>query len=197
MAKKIAVCLSFDFDAISLWLGGFHARSLSATSRGEFGRVGAQRLLAMLREWKIRSTWFVPGHSAETYPEIARQIAVDGHEIGNHGYFHSHPKSPEDEERILVRGNEVLQRVTGKRAIGFRSPGAGLSANMVSLLLKHGFLYDSSLMGDDYTPHYMRVGDRAPEDAAYEFGKPVDLRKKRNADGNRIPFNRHRHSDLL
>jgi peptidoglycan/xylan/chitin deacetylase (PgdA/CDA1 family) len=175
MAKKIAVCLSFDFDAISLWLGGFHARSLSATSRGEFGRVGAQRLLAMLREWKIRSTWFVPGHSAETYPEIARQIAVDGHEIGNHGYFHSHPKSPEDEERILVRGNEVLQRVTGKRAIGFRSPGAGLSANMVSLLLKHGFLYDSSLMGDDYTPHYMRVGDRAPEDAAYEFGKPVDV----------------------
>jgi peptidoglycan/xylan/chitin deacetylase (PgdA/CDA1 family) len=175
MAKKIAVCLSFDFDAISLWLGGFHARSLSATSRGEFGRVGGQRLLAMLREWKIRSTWFVPGHSAETYPEIARQIAVDGHEIGNHGYFHSHPKSPEDEERILVRGNEVLQRVTGKRAIGFRSPGAGLSANMVSLLLKHGFLYDSSLMGDDYTPHYMRVGDRAPEDAAYEFGKPVDV----------------------
>ena len=63
--KKISVCLTFDFDAISLWLGGFGARSLSAISRGEFGRVGAERLIAMLREWRIRSTWFIPGHSAE------------------------------------------------------------------------------------------------------------------------------------
>lgn len=175
MAKKIAACLTFDFDAISLWLGGFHAKSLSAISRGEFGRVGATRLLAMLRDWKIPSTWFVPGHSAETYPEIARQIAAEGHEIGNHGYFHSHPKSPEDEERILIRGNEVLERVTGKRPLGFRAPGAGLSLNMVSLLLKHGFLYDSSLMGDDFTPHYMRVGDQTPDDAAYQFGPPIDV----------------------
>lgn len=175
MAKNIAACLTFDFDAISLWLGGFHATSLSAISRGEFGKVGALRLLAMLREWKIRSTWFIPGHTAETYPDIARQIASEGHEIGNHGYFHSHPKGPEDEERILVRGNEVLERVTGKHPIGFRAPGAGLSSNMVSLLLKHGFLYDSSLMGDDFTPHYMRVGDEAPEDAPYKFGKPVDV----------------------
>jgi peptidoglycan/xylan/chitin deacetylase (PgdA/CDA1 family) len=175
MARKIVVCLTFDFDAISLWLGGFRARSLSAISRGEFGKVGATRLLAMLREWKIRSTWFVPGHSAETFPEITMQIARDGHEIGNHGYFHSHPKSPEDEEQILVRGNDALMRVTGKRCVGFRSPGAGLSFNMVNLLLKHGFLYDSSLMNDDFTPHYMRVGDRAPEDGPYQFGKDIDV----------------------
>jgi peptidoglycan/xylan/chitin deacetylase (PgdA/CDA1 family) len=175
MAKNVVVCLSFDFDAISLWLGGFRARSLSAISRGEFGRVGAARLLAMLREWGVPSTWFVPGHSAETFPEIARQIAADGHEIGNHGYFHSHPKSPEDEEQILVRGNDALMRVTGKRPVGYRSPGAGLSFNMVGLLLKHGFSYDTSLMSDDFTPHYMRVGDAAPEDGPYQFGKPVDV----------------------
>jgi peptidoglycan/xylan/chitin deacetylase (PgdA/CDA1 family) len=175
MAKNIVVCLSFDFDAISLWLGGFRAKSLSAISRGEFGRVGAARLLAMLHQWKIPSTWFVPGHSAETYPELTRRIAAEGHEIGNHGYFHSHPKSPEDEEKILVRGNEALMRITGKRPVGFRSPGAGLSYNMVSLLLKHGFAYDSSLMSDDFTPHYMREGDSAPEDGPYQFGKPIGV----------------------
>ena len=175
MAKKIVVCLSFDFDAISLWLGGFRAKSLSAISRGEFGRVGATRLLAMLQQWKIPSTWFVPGHSAETYPELTRRIAAEGHEIGNHGYLHSHPKSPEDEEAILVRGNEALMRITGKRPVGFRSPGAGLSYNMVGLLLKHGFTYDSSLMSDDFTPHYMREGDRAPEDGPYQFGKPIGV----------------------
>lgn len=173
MAKNVVVCLSFDFDAISLWLGGFRARSLSAISRGEFGKVGAERLLGMLRGWGIRSTWFVPGHSAETFPEITRRIAAEGHEIGNHGYLHSHPKSPEDEEQILVRGNEALMRITGKRPLGYRSPGAGLSFSMVGTLLKHGFLYDSSLMSDDFTPHYMRIGDSAPEDGPYQFGKPV------------------------
>ena len=101
MEKKISVCLTFDFDAISLWLGGFRATSLSAISRGEFGRVGAERLIAMLREANIRSTWFVPGHSAETYPHIVELLVLGGHEIGNHGYLHSRPKSPEDEAAIL------------------------------------------------------------------------------------------------
>ncbi|HZW75689.1 MAG TPA: polysaccharide deacetylase family protein, partial [Caldimonas sp.] len=111
MEKKISVCLTFDFDAISLWIGGFRARSLSAVSRGEFGRVGAERLLAMMREWGIRSTWFIPGHSAETYPQIVERLVADGHEIAHHGYLHTHPKDADDEAAILDRGSEVLTRM--------------------------------------------------------------------------------------
>jgi peptidoglycan-N-acetylglucosamine deacetylase len=175
MEKTISVCLTFDFDAISLWIGGFRARSLSAISRGEFGRVGAERLIRMMREWKIRSTWFIPGHSAETYPQIVEQLVADGHEIGNHGYLHSHPKSPEEEAAILDRGNDVLRRIAGRRPVGYRSPGAGLSYHMVELLRDRGFVYDSSLMGDDFTPYYLRVGDQAPDDGPYLFGKQIDV----------------------
>jgi peptidoglycan/xylan/chitin deacetylase (PgdA/CDA1 family) len=170
MDAKISVCLSFDFDALSLWIGGFRARSLSAISRGEFGRIGATRILGLLRDFKIPATWFVPGHSAETFPRIVEQIVADGHEVGNHGYLHTHPKSPADEEEILLRGNEVLQKITGARPLGFRSPGAGLSEHMVAMLVKHGFGYDSSLMGDDFTPYYLRTGDQAPTDGPYLFG---------------------------
>jgi len=172
---KISVCLTFDFDALSLWVGGFRAHSLSAISRGEFGRVGALRLLDMLKHWGIHSTWFVPGHSAEAFANVIERLVAEGHEIGNHGYLHTHPKSPEDEEQILVHGNEILTRMTGHKPVGFRSPGAGLSENMVGLLVKHGFEYDSSLMGDDYTPYYMRIGDQAPPDGPYVFGKPVNV----------------------
>ncbi|HYL59021.1 MAG TPA: polysaccharide deacetylase [Candidatus Acidoferrales bacterium] len=175
MDKKISVCLTFDFDAISLWLGGFRATSLSAISRGEFGRVGAGRLLAMLREFKLPSTWFIPGHSAETYPQIVEGLVADGHEIGNHGYLHSRPKSPEDEAAILDRGNEVIARMTGRRPVGYRSPGAGLSYNMVELLRTRGFLYDSSLMGDDFSPYYLRSGDQASTDGPYVFGASIDV----------------------
>ena len=173
--KKISVCLSFDFDAISLWIGGFRATSLSAISRGEFGRVGAERLLDMLREWDVRSTWFIPGHSAETYPQIVERIVAAGHEIGNHGYLHSRPKSPEDEAAILDHGNDVLTRMTGQRPAGYRSPGAGLSQNMVELLRTRGFLYDSSLMGNDFTPYYLRSGDISRTDGPYTFGKNIDV----------------------
>ncbi len=175
MEKKISVCLSFDFDAISLWLGGFRASSLSAISRGEFDRVGAERLIAMLRDANIRSTWFVPGHSVETYPHIIEILVAAGHEIGNHGYLHSHPKSPEDEAAILDRGSEVIARITGRRPLGYRSPGAGLSYNMVELLLERGFVYDSSLMGDDFSPYYLRSGNVASNDGPYVFGKPIDV----------------------
>jgi peptidoglycan/xylan/chitin deacetylase (PgdA/CDA1 family) len=174
-SKKITVCLTFDFDAISLWLGGFRAHSLSALSRGEFGRVGAERLIKMLNRWNIRSTWFVPGHSAETFPHIIEKLVAGGHEIGNHGYLHSRPKSPEDEAAILDRGNEVLTRLTGRTPVGYRSPGAGLSENMVGLLLSRRFLYDSSLQADDFTPYYMRIGDVARDDGPYVFGKPIDV----------------------
>ena len=175
MDSKIAVCLTFDFDAISLWLGTFRASSLSAISRGEFGRVGAERILKLLGERRLPSTWFVPGHSAETYPVIIEQIVAGGHEIGHHGYLHTYPKTPEEEAAILDRGSAVLERMTGRRPIGFRSPGAGLSFNMVKLLQERGFAYDSSLMGDDFSPYYMRLGDNPAADGPYEFGKPVDV----------------------
>ena len=175
MEKKISVCLTFDFDAISLWIGGFGAKSLSAISRGEFGRVGAERLIAMMREWEIRSTWFIPGHSAETYPQIVERLVTDGHEIAHHGYLHTHPKDADDEAAILDRGIEVLTRIAGRRPVGFRSPGAGLSYHMVELLRDRGFVYDSSLMGDDFTPYYLRVGDQATTDGPYVFGKKIDV----------------------
>jgi len=175
MEKRISVCLTFDFDAISLWLGGFRASSLSAISRGEFGRVGAGRLLNLLEERGLRTTWFVPGHSAESFPAIVERLARDGHEIGHHGYLHTRPKDADDEAAILDRGTTVIERMTGRRPKGFRSPGAGLSFNMVKLLREREFSYDSSLMADDFSAYYMREGDNPQADGPYQFGKSIDL----------------------
>ena len=44
MAKNVSVCLSFDFDAISIWVGPFKSQSPSTISRGEFGKGGTERL---------------------------------------------------------------------------------------------------------------------------------------------------------
>jgi peptidoglycan-N-acetylglucosamine deacetylase len=170
------VCLTFDFDALSLWL----ARGITTPtpiSQGEFGVVGAERILALLARHGIAATWFIPGHTLETYPELCRRIHAAGHEIGHHGYAHEPPVrlSREEEERVLVRGNDAIRAITGAPATGYRSPAWDLSPHTVGLLLAHGFRYDSSMMGHDDQPYRARTGDQIPLDAPARFGPTTRL----------------------
>jgi len=171
------VCLTFDFDAISLWLGPFKAQSPSMISRGEFGVIGAQRILDLLELYDIQATWFVPGHSADTYPAVVEDIVKRGHEVGHHGYCHENPVSLElqKERKIIEMGLASLERVIGRRPQGYRSPSWDLSPNSIELLLEYGFVYDSSMMGNDFSPYWCRQGDRYDMESGYNFGKPVDL----------------------
>lgn len=171
------VCLTFDFDGIS----GFISRgqtSPSWISRGEFGpKSGAPRLTALLGKYGIRATWFVPGHTIGTYPAACEAVLAAGHEIAHHGWTHRPPTTltRDEEEEELVRGNESIRRLTGRTARGYRSPTWDLTPHSVDLFLKHDFVYDSSLMGDDYLPYYVRRGDVIDLHAPAVFGEETPL----------------------
>jgi peptidoglycan/xylan/chitin deacetylase (PgdA/CDA1 family) len=175
--KRHLVCLTFDFDAIS----GFIARGMtSATpvSRGEFGPdVAVPRILELLKRNRIQSSWYIPGHTLETYPDRCRQVYDAGHEIGHHGWSHVPPAllTRQEEEDGLARANEQIKKLTGRYARGYRSPAWDLSSNSVELLLKHGFLYDSSMMGNDFMPYRVRQGDRISLDEPAGFGQTTRL----------------------
>lgn len=170
----LTVCLTFDFDAMSPWL---RTNNPSAISRGEFGAVAVPRILDLLAGRHIRATFFVPGHTALTYSALVKEIAAAGHEIGHHGVMHENPidLDRDAEERVLVRGIEILSDVTGARPAGWRSPAWAMSPNSIDLLCAHGFRYDSSLMGNDFTPYRVRRGDAWPDGEAYVFGAETDL----------------------
>jgi peptidoglycan/xylan/chitin deacetylase (PgdA/CDA1 family) len=175
--QRHSVCLTFDLDAISLWLGPFQARSPSMISRGEFGVIGARRILDLLDRYGIRATWFVPGHTADTYPAIVAEVHARGHEIGHHGYCHENPIALDvDREReVIEKGIAALRRITGEPPWGYRSPSWDLSPHTIRLLLEYGFGYDSSMMADDFHPYWCRQGDTFDLESAYHFGDPVDL----------------------
>jgi peptidoglycan/xylan/chitin deacetylase (PgdA/CDA1 family) len=175
--KKCAATFSFDFDAISLWLGAFKQSTPTAISRGEFGAVAAGRLLDLLEKYNIKSTWFIPGHTIETYPEICRDIFNKGHEIGHHNYLHETPVnlSRQIENEIINRGIHCIRNITGEPPSGYRSPAWDLSPNTTDLLLEKGFLYDSSMMGHDYLPYKVRSGDMVDSNGPFRFGKETDL----------------------
>jgi peptidoglycan/xylan/chitin deacetylase (PgdA/CDA1 family) len=173
--RRLSACLSFDFDALSVWIAG--TDNPAAISRGEFATIAVPRILSMLARHGIRGTFFIPGHTALAYPDLVRQIRDAGHEIGHHGWVHENPASVdyEGECAIFERGLEALDRVAGIRPIGYRSPSNDLSARSMELLLSYGMRYDSSCGGSDFTPYYQRVNDRVSKTEPFVFGQTVDL----------------------
>ena len=118
------------------------------------GRVTAnvRRLLALLAAHSTRATFFVLGWVAERHPELVREIAAAGHEVGSHGYAHRllHRQSPDEFAADLARSLAVLRRVLGDAGapLGYRAPGFSLTARTLwalDILRAQGIRYDSSL----------------------------------------------------
>jgi peptidoglycan/xylan/chitin deacetylase (PgdA/CDA1 family) len=146
-------------------------------SRGEFGLVAAPRILALLKAFGIRATWFIPGFTIESHPRACEAVVRDAHEVAHHSWAHVPPaqQSRDEEEADLVRANEAIVGLTGRKARGYRSPSWDLSEHTVDLLLAHGFRYDSSLMGADYWPYRARRGDRAELGKPFRYGEETAL----------------------
>ncbi|NEE03732.1 polysaccharide deacetylase family protein [Phytoactinopolyspora halotolerans] len=164
MAKEILCAFGVDVDAVAGWLGSYGGEdSPDDISRGLFaGEVGAPRLLKLFRRYDLTTTWFIPGHSIETFPDQMKAVAEAGHEIGVHGYSHENPiaMSVEQETAVLERSIELVESLAGKRPTGYVAPWWEFSPATAQLLLDHGITYDHSLMHNDFSPYYVRVGDR-------------------------------------
>jgi peptidoglycan/xylan/chitin deacetylase (PgdA/CDA1 family) len=153
--KTAAAAFTFDVDAESavLWNNESVGARMSVMSHQAYGPlVGIPRILDLLDKHQIASTFFVPGHTADRYPEAIRSIVSAGHEIAHHGYLHEQPTALTLEEEIDVidRGLAALADVAGVRPSGYRAPMWDLSWRTPALLAERGFLYDSSLMDSDH-----------------------------------------------
>jgi peptidoglycan/xylan/chitin deacetylase (PgdA/CDA1 family) len=164
MPKEILCAFGVDVDAVAGWLGSYGGEdSPDDISRGMFsGEVGSLRLLKLFKKYNLRTTWFIPGHSAETFPVQMKAVADAGHEVGVHGYTHENPiaMTREQEEAILDKCLDVLTKLSGKRPTGYVAPWWEFSPVTNELLLNRGIKYDHSLMHDDFHPYYVRVGDK-------------------------------------
>ena len=173
---RLTVALTFDHDSISD--GVRRGDSPVKLSHAEFGvRVGAPRILALLAERGIVSTWFVPGHTLVTFPESTRAIVDGGHELACHGWFHEDFATVgRDEEREIVeRCAAAVADVTGARPAGWRAPYWSLGEASLGIIEAAGFTYDSSLMADDYRLYRVRQGDRHSVADGSRFGREGEL----------------------
>lgn len=164
MAKTIICGFGTDIDSVAGQIGSYGGGdSPSDIQRGVFAsEVGVPRLLRMFKKYDMRTSFFIPGHSMETFPDIARMVADHGHEIGAHGYLHENPISmtKAQEEAVMAKSVELIEKLTGKTPRGYVAPWWEMSANTPEILAKYGFTYDHSQGYRDFQPFYARVGDK-------------------------------------
>ncbi|KAF6787916.1 hypothetical protein CSOJ01_15115 [Colletotrichum sojae] len=176
--RRVQVLLSVDFDAVSGWMGtGQHPRNcLADYSSGFFaGRVGVGRLVRLFTRLGVadKMTWFIPGHSMETFSAETKSIVDSGAEIGLHGYCHedSTKLSAQQEEDVFDKCIALAESLTGKRPLGYRAPLYRLRQESIGLLEKKGFLYDSSLSGHDSQLYMLENG---PSPVPVDYSKPAE-----------------------
>lgn len=160
--KRIAVLLTFDFDAeyLRYSVTGQDKLGFSDISRGQYGpHEGLQRCLDMLQRQAIRTTFFVPGIVAEKYLAEVQKIAEQGHELAYHGYSHDARLGiPEmEEEANMAKTEGLLEAISGRKVIGHRAPLDAMQTYAVKLMQKRGYLYSSTLKDCDWA--YIHAGE--------------------------------------
>lgn len=133
-----------------------HAMVMSHQAYGP--RVGVPRILALLADFSLTATFFVPGLTAERYPYVVERILEAGHEVGHHSYSHRKPVAlTEGEERAdFERALTVLEQM-GVRPLGHRTALCAATWRSPGLVAEYGLLYDSTLMDDD-RPYVLETG---------------------------------------
>lgn len=167
--KRIAVMLTFDFDAEFLRISRAKSKGkeigFSDYSRGQYGpHEGIYRCLDMLDSYGVPATFFVPGIVAETYPEQVKEIHLRGHELACHGYMHESQRgiSRAEEEEILEKSEEALKAITGKCLVGHRGPESIIHPFTPELLHERGYLYSSSMKDCDWAYLHQVSGKEIP-----------------------------------
>jgi peptidoglycan/xylan/chitin deacetylase (PgdA/CDA1 family) len=149
---KVAVALSFDFDAETNALRDMNI-SPGIFSQGEYAaRASLPRILAVLDKYKIPASFFVPAVTVLLHPEEIKSIVERGiHEVGMHGWIHERNSmlSEEEERSLMKKSYETLKTATGKAPTGIRTPSWDFSRSTLKLIRELGLVYDSSLMADD------------------------------------------------
>ena len=182
--KRIAVMMAFDLDAETMWTthGDGSTAHMTNLSRGAYGpKQGIPRILDMLDSHQVKATFFIPGVVAEHYPEVVKEIARWGHDIGFHGYLHeeSTKTTYEQEDATMRHSEKIIYDLTGQKIAGHRAPGGVIHDYSLRLFLEHGYIYSSNWRDSDGPFLHQIDGKTVPlvelpkdsifDDTAYDF----------------------------
>ena len=152
---KCAAMITINLDA--QYFGKIYYPDLDV-NQGECLTLGKTSLkeylptvLYSLDRYGAKASFIIPGAVAREYPDVIREIAERGHEIGCHGNYHENLAllTAEEQEKTLREALLSLEMISGKPTVGFRMPEGEINRDTLRIVKKLGFCYSSSLSDDD------------------------------------------------
>ena len=176
--RGFPVMLSFDLDAETMWTSRDpkNAERPIVLSQGRYGwKIGAPRILDLLERYGVPATFFVPGLVIEQRRRLMDDILRRGHEIAHHSWSHAWivNLSEQQEREEMEKGIEIIQRVSGRKPAGYRSPAAEFSKITLQLIKEYGFQYSSNFFDDDL-PYLLEIDGELTEIVEFPFAWVLD-----------------------
>ena len=165
--RQCVAFITIDLAAEFFWIAlDEKAKHMPKTlSLGQYGMThGLPRMLDMLDEFGIKATFFIPGMTAEVYPEAVKEVDERGHEIACHGYEYENfgLLDYDEQKKRIGKAVEAIEKACGKKPLGFRAPIGDLMLKTLDIAREYGMLYSSDLFDDD-RPYFMKINDDGDE----------------------------------
>ncbi len=106
-----------------------------------WGAERTERILDILDQYSIKTTFFLTGFWVEEYPQYVKLISDRGHEIGNHTYSHPHLGSATEEQikEELLKVEQMIEQLTGRRPDLFRAPFGEYNNQIIAVAGQLGY----------------------------------------------------------
>lgn len=142
------------------------------TDRYDYVTKPSLELLNILEEYDVKATFFVIADMVDRYPELMERLKSSRHEIAHHSLHHTIPfntktkqatQTPSEWETELKEAKNILESYFERTVYGYRAPGAYFADWMLPILIKSGFLYDTSLVSNSVYNKSNRALDHFPK----------------------------------
>lgn len=165
---KSAFALGFDMDGDTIWRNKIRQLPngnsyIKGPSIGQYGtKKGALRILDILDEFSLKSTWFIPANILKEHVDVVEKILDRGHEIGHHGLDHTgeYGASFEEQKERILYCQDIFEKYIGRRALGLRPTGALLPEAEKWIYSEGGFVYSSAGISGEACSWYMVNGEK-------------------------------------
>jgi polysaccharide deacetylase family protein (PEP-CTERM system associated) len=142
--------------------------------------ANTHRILELLEAQGVTATFFVLGWVAEREPELVRDIAKGGHEVGCHSYWHRpiFHLSVDDFREDTRRAKDTIEQLIGTPVRGYRAPSFSITRKSLwafEVLGELGFTYDSSIFPILHDVYGMPDGPRRPTTIRTAFGELAEF----------------------
>lgn len=165
---KIAVSFFVAFEAFikhSQYRRGGDKPDYASLAFGEFGaRVGIWRIMDLLNRYGVKGTIDTNGLAAQRYADAVKELDATGHEIVGHGWandgeLHLDSLQPEKEKQVIKDTLNAIASVTGRRPVGWVSPGHRITEHTFEFLVEEGVFWTGDLPIDE-VPHHRDINGK-------------------------------------